>query len=72
MHPSSAVKQRCLRVCLPASISYFVRGTSHDIGCSRPELLSQLLLHLAVAIGTPELKSSLGSVRDPNNESLQA
>lgn len=54
------------------SISYFDRGASRDIGCDHSELLSQLLLHFAVAIGTPELKSSLCSVYDPNNESLQA
>lgn len=72
MQPSSSVKQRCLRVCLPMSISYFDRGASLDIGCNRSELLSRLLLHFAVALGIPELKSSLCSVDDPNNESLRA
>lgn len=39
MHPSSSVKQRTLRVCLPVSILCFDRGFSHDIRCSRSELL---------------------------------
>lgn len=72
MQPSLSVKQHCLRVCLPMSISYFDRGASLDIGCNHSELLSRLLLHFAGAMGTPELKSSLCSVDDPNNESLQA
>lgn len=72
MHPSSSVKQPCFRVCLPISISYFDRSTFRGIGCNHSELLSRLLLRFAVAIGAPEIKSSLRSVRVPNNESLQA
>lgn len=71
-HPSSSVKQRCLRVCLPMSILYFDRGSSCDIRCNHSELLSQLPLCFALAIGTLELKSSFGSIHDLHNESSQA
>lgn len=71
-HPSLSVKQSCLRVYLPMSILYFDRGSSCDIRCNHSELLSQLLLCFAVAMGTPELKSSFGNVHNLHNESLKA